>query len=88
MRFGEGMSPVGQALQERFDSVCRSELQRLHKKTAALAPEHRAEVHALTLEVAERVAARLDAALNGTGGELDALVMRLFAVTAPHVEDK
>ena len=83
-----GMSPVGQALQERFGSVCRSELQRLHKKTAALAPEHRAEVHALTLEVAERLAVQLDAALSGSGGELEAVVMRLFAVAAPQVEDK
>jgi hypothetical protein len=82
------MSPVGQALQERFGSVCRSELQRLHKKTAALAPEHRAEVHALTIEVAERLAERLDAAVAKTDGELDAFVMRLFAVTAPDVEDK
>jgi hypothetical protein len=82
------MSPVGQALQERFGSVCRSELQRLQKKTAALTPEHRAEVHALTLEVAERMALRLDTALAGTGGELETVVMRLFAVTAPNVEDK
>lgn len=82
------MSPVGQALEERFGNVCRSELERLHKKTASLAPEHRAEVHALTLEVAQRMALRLDAALNNTGGELEAVVMRLFAVTAPNVEDK
>jgi len=82
------MSPVGQALQERFGSVCRSELQRLQKKTASLAPEHRDEVHALTLEVAQRLALRLDAALTQTGGELEAVVMRLFAVAAPHVEDK
>ena len=82
------MSPVGQALQERFGDVCRSELQRLQKKTATLAPEHRAEVHALTLEVAERLALRLDAALTKTGGDVDALVMRLFAVTASNVEDK
>ena len=82
------MSPVGHALQERFGSVCRQELQRLHKKTAALAPEHRAEVHALTLEVAQRLALRLDAALTGTGGELESVVTRLFAVTAANVEDK
>ena len=81
------MSPVGHALRERFGSVCRSELERLHKKTALLAPEHRAEVHALTLEVAERLALRLDAALMKTGGELEAVVMRLFAVTASNVED-
>jgi hypothetical protein len=82
------MSPVGHALEERFGHVCRSELQRLHKKTASLAPEHRAEVHALTLEVAQRLALRVDAALTKTGGELEAVVMRLFAVAAPDVEDK
>jgi hypothetical protein len=82
------MSPVGHALQERFGSVCRSELQRLQKKTASLAPEHRAEVHALTLEIAQRLAVRLDAALTQTGGELEAVVLRLFAVTAANVEDK
>ena len=83
------MSPVGRALQERFGSVCRSELQRLQKKTAALTPEHRAEVQALTLEVAERMALRLDAALTGTGGgDLEAVVMRLFGVAMPNVEDK
>lgn len=82
------MSPVGHALEERFGDVCRSELQRLKKKTASLAPEHRAEVHALTLELTQRLALRLDAALDSTGSsELAALVMRLFAVTAPNVED-
>jgi hypothetical protein len=81
------MSPVGHALQERFGNVCRSELQRLHKKTASLAPEHRAEVQALTLEVAQRVALRLDAALEKGSGELAAIVSRLFAVTPAHPED-
>jgi hypothetical protein len=82
-----GMSPVGQALEERFSDVCLSELQRLKKKTASLAPEHRAEVYALTLELTQRLALRLDAVLTETGGELDALVMRLFAVTTPNEED-
>ena len=82
------MSPVGHALHERFDSVCRSELQRLQKKTASLAPEHRAEVNALTLEIAQRLALRLDAALTRSPGKLEAVVMRLFAVTAANVEDK
>ncbi|HYT77076.1 MAG TPA: hypothetical protein VEL79_20135 [Vicinamibacterales bacterium] len=82
------MSPVGRALHERFETVCRTELQRLRRKTASLAPEHREQVDALTLEVAQRVALRLDAALDATGGgELADVVMRLFAVTAPAVED-
>jgi len=83
------MSPVGYALQERFGTVCRAELQRLQKKTASLTPEHRAEVHALTLELAQRMALRLEAALAASsGGELAALVMRLFAVTPADVEDR
>ena len=82
------MSPVGEALQERFVNVCRAELERLHRKTASLTSEQRAEVQALTLEVAQRLALRLDAALVSSGsGELAALVMRLFAVTAPNGED-
>jgi hypothetical protein len=87
LRPATGMSPVGHALEERFGDVCRSELQRLKKKTSSLAPEHRAEVHALTLELTQRLALRLDAALTKTGGELDAFVIRLFAVPAPNVED-
>jgi glutamyl-tRNAGlu reductase-like protein len=83
------MSPVGHALQERFGSVCRSELERLRKKTASLAPEHRAEVHALSLEVAQRMALRLEAALASSGGgDLAGIVTRLFAVTPAHVEDR
>lgn len=82
------MSPLGHALRERFETVSRMELQRLRRKTASLAPEHRAEVDALTLEVAQRMAQRLDAALGSAGGgELADVVMRLFAVTASAVED-
>ena len=81
------MSPVGQALQERFDNVSRAELERLHRKTASLTPEQRAEVHALALEVAQRLALRLDAALASSGsGELAALVMQLFAVSAKEIK--
>jgi len=83
------MSPTGHALQERFDDVCRSELRRLHKKTASLSPEHRADVHALTLELAERIALRLDAALTSIGGsDVETIVMRLFDVTAPDAGDR
>jgi hypothetical protein len=83
------MSPAGHALQARFDDVCRSELRRLHRKTASLAPEHRADVHALTLEVAERIAVRLDGALTSIGGgDVESIVMRLFAVTARNVQDR
>jgi hypothetical protein len=82
------MSPTGHALQERFGDVCRSELQRLHKKTASLAPEHRAEVRTLTLEVAERIAQRLDAALSSAdGADLEVVVTRLFALEVGVSED-
>jgi glutamyl-tRNA reductase len=78
------MSPVGRALHQQFETVCRSELQRLRRKTAALTEEDRAQVDALTLEVARRLAAHLDAALEKAGpagAGLTPLVMRLFAVT-------
>jgi len=82
------MSPVGYALKERFGHVCRAELERLQKKTASLAPEDRARVQAVTLELAQRVALRLDAALESESGELAAIVSRLFAVTPPDMEEE
>jgi hypothetical protein len=76
------MSPVGLALHERFETVCRSELVRLRRKTASLSPEHRAEVDALALELAQRLAVRLDAALDAPGSAgIAPVVMRLFAVS-------
>lgn len=45
-------------------------------------------MHALTLEVAQRMALRLAAAIGSTGGELEAVVGRLFAVAPAKVEDK
>ena len=82
------MSPVGRALHDRFDEVCRTELQRLRRKTASLSPEQRAEVDALTVAVAQGIASRLDAALDAPGsGDLASVVMRLFAVNAPSQED-
>jgi hypothetical protein len=82
------MSPAGHLLQERFGDVCRAELQRLHKKTASLAPEDRAQIHALTLEMADRIALRLDAVLKMSDGEFQAIVMRLFAVAAETLSDR
>jgi len=77
------MSPVGRALHEQFEQVCRSELQRLRRKTAALTAEDREQVDALALEVAQRLAVHLDAALEAPGGEgITPVVMRLFAVEA------
>lgn len=82
------MSPVGRALHEQFETVCRSELLRLRRKTAGLRDEDRAQVDALALEVAQRLAVRLDAALDGPGGvSITPLVMRLFAVAPPVAEE-
>jgi hypothetical protein len=78
------MSPVGRALHQQFEQVCRSELQRLRRKTAALTEADRAQVDALALEVAQRLAVHLDAALDGPGGAgITPVVARLFAVAPP-----
>ena len=85
----DGMSPVGIALSERFETVCRSELVRLRRKTGSLRPEHRAEVDALALEVVHGLGARLDAALDTPGSAgLAPVVMRLFAVSPPTQEER
>lgn len=84
-----GMSPVGRALHEHFDEVCRTELQRLRRKTASLSPDQRAEVDALTVAVAQGIASRLDAALDTPGsGDLASMVMRLFAVNTQPLEGR
>ena len=83
------MSPVGRALHQQFETVCRSELQRLRRKTAALTEEDRAQVDALALEVAQRLAVHLDAALDGPGGAgVAPVVMRLFAVSTPEANER
>jgi hypothetical protein len=59
-------------------------LHRLRRKTACLTAEDRAVVDALAFEVAEGLAARLDAALDAPDAVAIApAVARLFAVT-PH----
>jgi hypothetical protein len=82
------MSPIARALHERFDEVCRTELQRLRRKTAALSPADRAEVDAISVEVTQAIAARVEAALecsHGTG--LADIVARLFAVGSEAAPD-
>ena len=82
------MSPVGKALHQRFSHVCRSELERLRRKTASLSADERAQVDALALEVTERLAVTLDAAVAAPGAAgIAPAVMRLFAVTAPAFEE-
>jgi glutamyl-tRNA reductase len=82
---GTGMSPLARALHEKFDEVCRTELQRLRRKTASLTAEERAEVDAMSVAVTQAIAARVEAALEcQEGPELSEMVARLFAV-APAV---
>lgn len=81
------MSPVGQALHDRFETVCRSELQRLRKKTASLTESERAQVELLALEVTRRLAVTLDAAVAAPDRSgIAPVVMRLFAVTPSQEE--
>lgn len=78
------MSPIARALHDRFDEVCCAELLRLRRKTAALPPEERAEIDAISREVTMAIAARFEAALDAHGGiALADIVGRLFAVDTP-----
>lgn len=80
------MSPIARALHEKFDEVCRTELQRLRRKTASLTAEDRAEVDAMSLAVTQAIADRVEAALEGQGGpDLADMVARLFAVVHEEV---
>jgi hypothetical protein len=82
------MSPAGQALHDRFETVCRSELQRLRKKTAALTEAERAMVDALALEVTRSLAMTLDAAVAAPDqAGIAPVVLRLFAVP-PQLEEE
>ena len=81
------MSPVGQALHDRFETVCRSELQRLRKKTASLTEAERAQVESLAREVTRKLAVTLDAAVDAPGRSgIAPVVMRLFALTISQEE--
>jgi hypothetical protein len=76
------MSPVGRALHQQFERVCRSELERLRRKTAGLAAADRVQVDTLALEVSLGLAARLDAVLDAPAtAALAPTVMHLFAVS-------
>lgn len=74
---------IAHALETRFDEVSRSELERLRKKTAGLAPEVREAVKAVSLQVVHAIAARVGAALAAPDGPtLAPVVARLFDVAA------
>jgi Glutamyl-tRNAGlu reductase, dimerisation domain len=75
------MSPIARALHRRFDEVCRAELARLRRKTAALTPADRQQVDAITAEVTRAIAATVGAAVDGHhGADLGDIVGRLFAI--------
>jgi len=77
------MSPIARALHKRFDDVCRAELARLRKKTAALAPADRDQVDAISVEVTQAIAASVLAVVDDPhGADLSDIVGRLFAITA------
>jgi hypothetical protein len=73
------MSPIANALSSRFEEVCRTELNRLRRKTASLSPEDRAEVDAISVEVTRAIAARMGMALEADS-QVEDVVARLFAV--------
>jgi glutamyl-tRNAGlu reductase-like protein len=76
------MSPIALALHNHFDEVCRNELVRLRKKTAALNPADREQVDAISAEVTRAIAASVGAAVDGPhGADLGDIVSRLFAIT-------
>jgi hypothetical protein len=73
------MSPLACAIEHRFEEVCRAELVRLGRKTASLSATHRAEVHAITVEVARSIAAHLASRLEpDTPPEVCNIIGRLF----------
>ncbi|HVL69819.1 MAG TPA: hypothetical protein VM364_21350 [Vicinamibacterales bacterium] len=75
------MSPVSRALRARFESVARAELERLKKKTAALSDAERAELEAISVGVAQAIAAHVQEGIEGPGGaRLEDVVSRIFAL--------
>ncbi len=77
------MSPIARALHQRFDEVCRAELARLRRKTAALTPAEREQVDAISAQGTQAIAASVGAAVDGPDGAgLDDIVSRLFAVSS------
>ncbi len=77
-----GMSPIARALHHRFEEVCRAELVRLRRKTAALTPGDREQVDAISAEVTRAIAASVGAAVDGAhGADLGDIVSRLFAIS-------
>jgi glutamyl-tRNA reductase len=72
---------LSQALRQRFETIRRSELQRLDKKLRSLSPEDRSHLEAITASVVHAIAGVPDGALAGDLGQdhVDR-VARLFAL--------
>jgi hypothetical protein len=82
LAFQHGMSPMARALHHRFEEICRAELARLRRKTAALTPAEREQVDAISAQVTMAIAASVGAAVDGPDGAgLHDIVSRLFAVS-------
>ena len=75
------MSPVSQALRARFESVARAELQRMKKKTASMSDQERAELEAISVHVAQALAAQFEEGIDGPDGErLEGVVSKIFVL--------
>lgn len=74
---------VSQALQERFETIRRSELERLKKKLSGLTDEDRRHVDAITADIIQAIARVPARALHddAQAPTLEALI-RLFALDA------
>jgi hypothetical protein len=75
------MNVTATALRMRFEQICHSEMERLRRKTSGLPPEQRAEIVAISLEVAHALSAPVEQVLeDGPRGGLDDIVTKLFGI--------
>jgi glutamyl-tRNA reductase len=75
------MSPVSQALRDKFESVARAELQRMKKKTAALSDAERAQLEAISVHVVQALAAHFEEGIDGPdGARLETVVSKIFVL--------
>jgi glutamyl-tRNA reductase len=75
------MSPVSQALRAKFESVARAELQRMKKKTASMSDDERAQLEAISVHVAQALAAQFEQGIEGPdGARLEGVVSKIFVL--------
>ena len=75
------MSPITQALRAKFESVARAELQRMKKKTASMSEEERAQIEAISVHVAQALAAQFEQGIDGPdGARLEGVVSKIFVL--------